>query len=170
MSDSTNLFSRKRLLHAGGALGLLAAIPRVTSAADAPMIGAWHLQSFDAEQPDGTWRPRYGDRPVGYLIYTADGHVSAILSAMHRPKFESPDAATSTTEQRTRALNEFLAYAGSYHVRGNHVFHKVETSVFTDLVGRTLEREFHIKGDVLTIRTLPPYLWKNASTLVWKKA
>jgi hypothetical protein len=55
-------------------------------------------------------------------------------------------------------------------VRGDHVFHHVEVSVFTNLVGTTLERQFQLKGDTLTIRTLPPEIWGSSNVLVWKRA
>jgi hypothetical protein len=43
-------------------------------------------------------------------------------------------------------------------------------SVFTNLVGTTLERQFNLVGDTLTIRTLPPEIWGNSNLLVWKRA
>jgi Lipocalin-like domain len=55
-------------------------------------------------------------------------------------------------------------------VRGDHVFHHVEVSVFTNLMGTTLERKFTLEGDTLTIRTLPPEIWGSSNVLVWKRA
>ncbi|PZR56395.1 MAG: hypothetical protein DLM50_08320 [Candidatus Meridianibacter frigidus] len=70
----------------------------------------------------------------------------------------------------TESVAPFLAYAGTYEIRGNRVFHKLETCVFTNLVGTTLEREFHLSGDTLTIKTAPPFIWGNQSVLVWHRA
>ncbi|MGB8965709.1 MAG: lipocalin-like domain-containing protein [Candidatus Cybelea sp.] len=72
--------------------------------------------------------------------------------------------------RRTEARQNFLAYARRYEVRGDRVFHHVEVSVFTNLVGTTLERQFKLAGDTLTIRTLPPEIWGNSNLLVWKRA
>jgi hypothetical protein len=63
-----------------------------------------------------------------------------------------------------------LAYAGTYHIEGSTVFHHLETSVFTNLVGVTLKRGFQLSGDTLTIRTLPPYIWGTQSKLVWRRS
>jgi len=170
MNDRFPLISRRRVLQATASIGVLAGIGGVASAAGEGVVGAWSLESFDEETRDGSMKPRFGPHPVGYLIYTASGRVSATLSAAHRPKLIAPDAASSTVEERSEALRNFLAYAGTYRVRGDHVFHTLETCVFTNLVGTTLERAFRIKGDELTIRTLPPYIWGNASTLLWRRA
>jgi hypothetical protein len=170
MNDRIALISRKRALQGTAAIGLLVGIGGVARAAGEAVVGAWSLESFDEETRDGSWKPRFGPHPVGYLIYTASGRVSATLSAAHRPKLIAPDAASSTVEERSEALRNFLAYAGTYRVHGDRVFHTLETCVFTDLVGTTLQRAFAIRGDELTIRTLPPYIWGNASTLVWRRA
>jgi len=37
-------------------------------------------------------------------------------------------------------------------------------------MGTTLERQFKIEKDTLTIRTLPPEIWNTSNVLVWKRA
>lgn len=166
--SSTPEYTRKTLLSGLASFALVAAAP--AQAAQNPLVGAWTLETFDAIDADGSRKPRFGKNPVGYLIYTATGRMSAVLSAVRRPDFVSPDGTSKTTAARTEAISEFLAYAGTYRVRGNRVFHTVQTGVFTDLMGKTLERDFRIEGDKLTIETVPPYLWSNNSILVWRRA
>jgi hypothetical protein len=115
-------------------------------------------------------KPRFGPNPAGYLIYSADARMAAVLAGTHRPELKSPSATSASEDLRTEALQNFLAYAGRYEVRGDRVFHHVEVSVFTNLVGTTLERQFNLVGDTLTIRTLPPEIWGNSNLLVWKRA
>ncbi|MGA8534125.1 MAG: lipocalin-like domain-containing protein [Candidatus Tumulicola sp.] len=171
--------SRKRLLETAASLGLLAAVRGPAAAAvtaPAPgvnasaVVGAWKLESFVIDSSADAEKPRFGLNPVGYLIYTANGKMSATLMAAHRAVLDAPNGAKSTREQVIDSLQNFLSYAGSYEVRGNHVFHHVEVSVFTNLVGTTLEREFSLSGDTLTIRTLPPEIWGTSNRLVWKRA
>jgi hypothetical protein len=164
--------SRKGVLEFAASFGVLAAIGNVTASA-APregVVGAWSLASFDTDERDGSSKPRFGQDPVGYLLYTSDGHMAAVLAGTHRPELKSPSGSSSTEEQRTLALANFLAYAGRYDIRGDRVFHHVEVSVFTNLMGTTLERRFKIEGDVLTIRTVPPEIWGSSNILVWKRA
>ncbi len=95
--------------------------------------------------------------------------MAAVLAGTHRPELHSPGGKAESEQQRTTALLNSLAYAGRYEVRGDRVFHHVDVSVFTDLIGTTLERQFKIEGDTLTIRTLPPEIWGSSNVLVWKR-
>lgn len=165
------MLTRKRALSALGAFGLSAlAAGESTSAAEPAVVGAWKLERFDVLEKDGKRNPRYGPDPVGYLMYSASGRVSAVLSARERHALVPPPGKISESELACiESIRPFLAYAGTYRIKGNRVFHTVETSVFTNLVGTTLEREFSIKGDILTIRTLPPEIWGSANELTWRK-
>jgi hypothetical protein len=168
----TTSLSRKSLLEVAASFGLFAATGGAAAAATATtqgVAGAWKLESFDMLEPGQAPKPRFGANPVGYLIYTPSGRVSAILAGVHRPKFESTSV-TASSESQGQLLADFLAYAGTYEVRGDRVFHHVEVSVFTNLIGTTLERQFKLEGDTLTIRTITPGMWGNASVLVWKRA
>jgi len=133
------------------------------------VVGAWKLESFDERVADGSFKPRFRPNPVGYLIYTSSGRVSATLSGIHRRAFSSgssPSAAANCDE----SVHDFLAYAGRYEIKGSTVFHHIETSVFTNLVGVTLKRGFQLQRDTLVIRTLPPYIWGTQSKLIWRRS
>ncbi|HMF27666.1 MAG TPA: lipocalin-like domain-containing protein [Candidatus Cybelea sp.] len=165
--------SRKGILEIAASFGLLAAVGNVPAARAAGregIVGAWSLVSFDVDEGKGKEKPRFGPDPVGYLIYSADARMAAVLAGTHRPALKSPSGAAQSEESRSQALLNFLAYAGRYEVRGDRVFHHVEVSVFTNLMGTTLERQFTLNGDTLTIRTLPPEIWNSSNVLVWKRA
>jgi hypothetical protein len=174
--------SRKRLFATAASFGVATAaagIVRATAApaaaapaiaAPAALIGAWALETFVIDEPGGTQKPRFGPNPVGYLIYTADGRMSATLMGVHRAALPAPDGSSSSRQDVTDSLANFLSYAGRFEIRGDRVFHHVEVSVFTNLVGTTLERQFTLTGNTLTIRTLPPEIWGSSNRLVWRKA
>ncbi len=165
-------FSRKGLLEAAASLGLLAAVGAAPVSVSAPrgIVGAWNLVSFDVDERTAQPKPRFGPDPVGYLIYSADARMAAVLAGTHRPALRSPSGASASEATRSEALQNFLSYAGRYEVRGDRVFHHVEVSVFTDLMGKTLERQFTIAGDTLTIRTLPPEIWGSSNVLMWERS
>ena len=163
------ILSRKNLFGTATALGAAAVLGGVAArAADLPVVGAWKLVSFEVDEPNGR-KPRFGPHPAGYLTYTSSGKVSAVLSGLDRAALRSP-VGPSAQASCVQSVADFLAYAGSYEVRGDRVFHHVEVSVFTTLIGTTLERQFTIQGDTLTIKTLPPEIWGGSNVLVWKRA
>jgi hypothetical protein len=173
MTNHRQSFSRKNVLEIAASFGLLAAAGNAVSvraASSDSIVGAWSLVSFDVDEGKGKESPRFGPDPVGYLIYSADARMAAVLAGTHRPALNSPGGSAQSEESRTEALRNFLAYAGRYEIRGDRVFHHVEVSVFTNLMGTTLERQFKLDGDRLTIRTLPPEIWNGSNVLVWKRA
>jgi hypothetical protein len=175
--------SRKRLFATAASFGIATAAAGIVRATAAPaalapaaaappaaLIGAWALETFVIDEPGGAQKPRFGANPVGYLIYTADGRMSATLMGVHRAPLPAPDGSSSSRQDVTESLANFLSYAGRFEIRGDRVFHHVEVSVFTNLVGTTLERQFTLAGNTLTIRTLPPEIWGSSNRLVWRKA
>ncbi len=173
MASHVKTLSRKGILEIAASFGLLAAVgdpPAARAASGEGVVGAWSLVSFNVDEGKGKEKPRFGPDPVGYLIYSADARMAAVLAGTHRPALKSPDGGAESEKSRSEALLNFLAYAGRYEVRGDRVFHHVEVSVFTNLMGTTLERQFELKGDTLTIRTLPPEIWNGSNVLVWKRA
>jgi len=164
------MLSRKQALAALACAGLTPlAETNAFAASEKAVVGAWKLETFDVIEK-GALKPRYGENPVGYLMYSASGRVSAVLSALHRAELTPPPNSIAASDLHCiESIRPFLAYAGRYRISGNRVFHTVETSVFTNLVGTTLEREFSIQGDTLTIRTLPPEIWGSANILTWRR-
>lgn len=162
------VFSRKTMLAGIGGLGAITTYRTRANAAQARVIGAWRLETFDMVSKNGKKKPFYGPNPVGYLIYTPTGCVSATLQNPRRAGLMPPGVAQNETHC-VESVGEFLAYAGRYEIRGNRVFHKLETCVYTNLVGTTLEREFELRGDILVIKTIPPYIWADESILRWRR-
>jgi hypothetical protein len=165
--------SRRGVLELAASLGLFATVGSIAppSATETQgIVGAWTLVSFDVDEGKGAKKPRFGPDPVGYLIYSANARMAAVLAGTHRPYLNSPSGTSASEADRSEALLNFLAYAGRYEVRRDRVFHHVEVAVFTNLMGVTLERQFKIEGDRLTIRTLPPEIWGSSNVLVWQRA
>lgn len=165
--------SRRNLLEFATSFGLLAAAGSVApaTAASLPVIGAWKLVSFNVDEGKASEKPRWGPDPAGYLMYTENERMAAVLMGMHRPSLKPPQSVGAPAiGQCIESVADFLAYAGRYEIKGDRVLHHVEVCVFTNLVGTTLERQFQITGDTLTIRTVPPEIWGSSNVLVWKRA
>lgn len=164
--------SRKHLLGVAASFGIFNTLgARPASASSLPVIGAWKLVSFNVDEGKGEEKPRFGPEPAGYLMYTENERMAAVLMGTHRPGLNPPQSIGAPASGACiESVADFLAYAGRYEIKGNRVLHHVEVCVFTNLVGTTLERQFEISGDTLTIRTVPPEIWGSSNVLVWKRA
>jgi len=120
-----------------------------------PFVGAWRLLSWEARTADGRITYPWGEEVAGYLLYTADGHMSAALMAAGRPRFAVDDILGGTVEERAQAAQTYLSYAGTYEIGDGEVVHHVELSLFPNWVGDVQRRFFALEGHRLTLSTGP---------------
>jgi Lipocalin-like domain len=55
------------------------------------LVGVWRLVTYSGEHENSDETQPFGPNPRGFLIYTADGFVSAQLMKPGRPAFHSSD-------------------------------------------------------------------------------
>jgi hypothetical protein len=121
------------------------------------VVGTWRLVSSDGRSSAGDVSRPYGDSPVGFLIYGADGYMSATIMRPGRPHFATGDRARGTAEELRLASEGFLAYCGSYEIdeaRGI-IVHHVTAADFPNIVGTDLIRRFTLENGTLTLETQP---------------
>jgi len=106
------------------------------------------------EQADGAVSRPFGDDPIGYVVYTADGHMLTTISEAGRVPIGG-DLLSAPAEARSEAFGTFVAYSGTFRVQDHDVIHGVEMSLFPDWVGT--EQRRHVKlsqdGGYLTLST-----------------
>lgn len=109
--------------------------------------GAWKLEGWALVYEDG--RPSeypLGRDAVGLILYTPDGRVSAtLMRAKRAPLADESDAS------KAKAYDDCFAYAGSYEVRGDAVFHTIEIATNPALAGVTSTRSISLDGSKLTL-------------------
>lgn len=81
--------------------------------------GSWTLVSVEVIQGMAVIAQPYGEEPSGSLIYTPDGHVSALITGGE----------------------PLIAYAGRFALEGDTVIHRVDVGVMPIGPGSTLNRE-----------------------------
>jgi Lipocalin-like domain len=120
-------------------------------AGESPILGTWKLQSlvFEATATGQRSSP-FGDHPVGYLSYSADGRMYAIGVVEDRPKPRDP---LPTDQEKVKLQESMFAYAGTYTADGEKVVHHVDISWNQSWTGTDLVRFYKLDGDTLTIRT-----------------
>jgi hypothetical protein len=133
------------------------------------LVGTWKLVSASSTTPagEGSGSP-YGIKPTGFLTYTADGRVTALISYGGRKPLPFGGG---TPEQQAEAFKTFLAYAGRYTHRGDKITHHVEISSIQSYVGKDLVRSVQFRGDQIILVTPPTPVNGKMQTveLVWQR-
>ena len=118
-------------------------------AATAELVGTWRLVSWSIEVVEsGEKLQQFGDNPPGYIHFTSDGRVFAVLTASDRKPVE-------TEFDQIAAFGSLIAYTGRYRVEGNRLVTKVDVSADPAAVGTELVRFYKLMGDRLEITTAP---------------
>ena len=136
-----------------------------------PLVGAWRLVSWENRAADGQVTYATGTDARGYLLYTADGRFAVLISRSGRAGFAAGDLLGGTTQEKARAVEGFVAYAGRYTFHGDRVVHHVELSLFPNWVGTDQERSVERAGDRLTLSASPLLLagTQQVPRLVWER-
>jgi len=150
------------------------------SAERAQLIGSWRLVSRQSRRSNGELEsdPGLATVPLGRLIYDASGHVAAQLSRKDRTVAmiaeECPAAVTTKgTPDTAQTILGYDAYFGTYTVNEQEhiVTHHLEAALFPGDIGKSIERNFAIAGDQLTIsfHTTTRDGVKVTRTLIWER-
>ena len=116
------------------------------------LAGVWTLVSYTDEQPDCEDAHPFGSQPQGFLIYTADGFVSAQLMKPGRSAFRSADWwHKGTPEEYQEAGSGYIAYCGTYEVDEENatVTHIPSVALLPNLILGRQCRSIELHGDGL---------------------
>lgn len=118
------------------------------------LAGSWLLCSWEIHGPgDGAVAQPFGSAPMGLLVYSPDGWMSASVCRPGRytfPNGRSPrrldDAVVAD------AFRSYFHYAGLYRIEADRVIHSVRYSLNPSMVGTEQVRALALDGDRLTLR------------------
>jgi lipocalin-like protein len=125
-----------------------------TAQSKAALVGTWKLVSATNTTEKGeVIEHAYGQNPTGFLTYTLDGRMMAIIANSGRKPISAPPA---PVQEMAEAFSTFLAYAGRYTFSGDRVIHHIEAAWRQDMVN-TDQVRFIVKlqGNRVTLRTPP---------------
>jgi hypothetical protein len=118
------------------------------------LVGVWCLVGYTDEQSGGKDQHPFGSSPEGFLIYTADGFVSAQLMKPGRAVFHSSDWHHGTLQEYQESGSGYIAYCGRYEVDENKatVTHIPSVALLPNLIDGRQCRAIQLSGDRLTLR------------------
>jgi hypothetical protein len=123
---------------------------------DDKLVGTWKLVSASSTTSSGERsEPPYGPNPSGFLTYTGDGRVSALISYAGRKPLSFGAETPALQAEQSEAFKTFLAYAGRYTLSGDKVSHHIEISSIQNFVGKDLVRTLKFQGDQIVLTTPP---------------
>ena len=127
------------------------------------------LQTYDVEfQDTGESKATFGANPNGYIIFTPDGRMMALLTAESRK-------APQTDADRVQAFRSMSAYTGTYRLEEDRWITTVDISWNEAWTGTEQMRFYRLDDVTLTVTTA----WRSnviydgritRSTLAWIRA
>jgi hypothetical protein len=136
------------------------------------LVGTWKLVSASSATASGErGEPPYGINPVGFLTYSEDGRVTALISYGGRKPLSIGAKPPALIEEQSEAFKTFLAYAGRYNLNGDKVIHFIEISSIQNYVNKELVRSVTFQGDRIVLVTPPTMVNGKVQTmeLVWER-
>ena len=114
-------------------------------------IGTWKLISAVREEhPSGEMVEQFGPGAIGFLNYSADGRMLALLVRSDRKR---PAGFPVSDEEAAGLFRGLVSYGGRYDVKGDEVFHYVDISANEIWTGSEQQRFFRFDGDRLRLST-----------------
>lgn len=106
------------------------------------LVGTWRFVEITDFDSTGAPIRYFGDKPCGYIIYTATGQVSVHIAQCPAPGTSPPELSAT-----------YNGYFGTYTVNEARglVTHQVEGGSSPDYIGTPQQRPFKITGDTLTL-------------------
>ena len=118
------------------------------------LVGTWKLlsaslSSAGSERNDAP----FGLSPTGFLTYTQEGRMSAMMSYSGRKPLSVIDLSLASVEEKAEAFTTFLAYSGRYTLMEDTVIHHVEISSIQNWTDTDLVRLIKFQGDRIILAT-----------------
>ena len=115
------------------------------------LIGTWTLLSAVREEiPSGAKFNQLGPEPNGFLTYSPEGRMIALITRSDR---KAPAAGQATTAEAEALFRSMLSYGGTFSVAGDVVTHHVDISWNQSFTGGDQKRNFRFDGDRLLLST-----------------
>jgi hypothetical protein len=140
------------------------------------LIGAWTLSTYVARDiGSGVESYPLGEHPLGLILYTPDGYMSAQLQRPERHSFSGGDLLHATPEEYAAAGSSYIAYSGRFFVDEikKSLSHEMAVSFFPNWFGQRQVRLVDVNDEWLQLSTDGPIHFEGAqktAALRWRRA
>jgi len=115
------------------------------------LLGTWTLVSAVREEiPAGTQTDMFGPNPHGFINYSPDGRMIALITRADR---KAPANGRPTPAEAEALYRSMLSYGGAYTIEGDVVTHHVDISWNQSFNGGAQKRRFKLEGNRLILST-----------------
>lgn len=113
--------------------------------------GTWHLVTWQIEVEGRVTQP-FGPGATGMILYTDDGHMSAVIAAAGRGALSAAVPRQAPEGERAAAFDSYFHYAGFYEIiDGPKVVHRVTHALNPAFVGTEQVRQIALNGADLVL-------------------
>jgi hypothetical protein len=134
----------------------------------------WTLESFTEKTGSSEEINPLGNSPLGFLIYTAEGIVSAQLMRRDRKALGTDPWDVQQSDDGAALTNGYIAYCGRYEVDEDksEVIHTPIVALLPNLIAREQHRYFTFDNHTLTLAIMRKMSSKviAESRLVWRRS
>ncbi|QDO94904.1 lipocalin-like domain-containing protein [Formosa sediminum] len=139
------------------------------------LVGAWTLKEFTQENENGETSYPLDKDPLGFIMYTPDGYMSAQMQKKDRNLFKSDDMFAGEPEEYKNAASGYLAYSGRFSVNEikKTVAHELDVSLFPNWLGKQQVRLIKLENNILNLETEQAVMFNGelqTAKVVWERA
>jgi hypothetical protein len=120
------------------------------------LVGTYRVLSMEYYSEDGSVGRPFGDSPEGFITYTPEGYMMALLSRSDRVPFVDGDILGGTQAEQVGAFLSASSFAGRYEIVDGQIHHHLEAASFPNWKGTTQPRNFELTETHLNL--YPPAL------------
>jgi hypothetical protein len=117
------------------------------------LVGTYRLVSVESTSADGEVDRPFGEDPDGFMSFTSEGYMLAVLARQDRPTFADGDIMGGTDEERAAAFLSASAFAGRFEVKEGRLVNTLGAATFQNWTGTVQVRDFEVTSAGLTLVT-----------------
>lgn len=136
------------------------------------LIGRWQIVSWEQQYADGRVELPMGEELEGFIDYSVEGDMVCMIARKNRARFVTGGQWNASDEEKARAYDAMLCYAGRFRCDGQIIVHMVDMSLFPNWKGGEQKREFAFQPDgtlALIARLEQGTPEARVSRLVWRR-